>query len=266
MLWCKAKHFYLVQLEFVNISQEWVNCFLPYYLHGRPQSLKSSISNLRRRIIHLLYREKRDNVLEQQISRPIDTSTDMFQKAFQCVDWWGSCTLRNAAQKGFRTLFGNVLRVQWRKLLARNSEACCLMDGFLLSITPRTSSLMFWKVVCNPIAIFQVINNWSNFKSFVNWHHVFWILTVRKTASMASCKAWTTWGFFSLNFSKMVGTTFKRKHFKLLSIYFSVDLILRYCEHLLDLHMSQTSSSILLPDKPSIWLPWPLASHWHLSQ
>ncbi len=195
---------------------------------------------------------------------------------FQCVDWWGTCTLRNAAQKGFRTLFGNMLGVHWLKLLARNSEACCLMDGFLLSITPRTSSLMFCKVVCDTIAIFQVINNWSNFKSVVNWHHAFWILTVRKTASMASCKAWTTWGFFSLNFSKMVGTTFKRIHFKLLSIYFeqpslfaylfSMELILCHGEHLHDLHMSQTSSSILLPDKPSIWLPWPLASHWHLSQ
>ena len=36
-------------------------------------------------------------------------------------------------------------------------------------------------------------------------------LTVRKIASIASCRACTTWGFFSLNFSKMVGTTYKNE-------------------------------------------------------
>lgn len=41
---------------------------------------------------------------------------------------------------------------------------------------------------------------------------------------------------------------------------------LSHGEHLQDLHMSQTSSSVLLPVQPSTWLPWPLASHWHLSQ
>jgi hypothetical protein len=62
-----------------------------------------------------------------------------------------SGTLRNAGQKTLSMLFGNVAWVQWRKLLARNREACCLMEGFLLSITPNTSSLIFWRVVCKTI-------------------------------------------------------------------------------------------------------------------
>ncbi len=169
MLWCKAKHFYLVQLEFVNISQERVNCFLPYYLHGRPQSLKSSISNLRRRIIHLLYREKRDNVLEQHISRPIDTSTDMFQKAFQCVDWWGSCTLRNCCTEGLQNAFwqcaqGTVTKAsgeeQWsllldgRVLVVHHSQNILtdVLEGCLQSKSPF-SRLLITNQISNHLSI-----------------------------------------------------------------------------------------------------------------
>lgn len=43
-------------------------------------------------------------------------------------------------------------------------------------------------------------------------------LTVRKIASIASCRACTTWGFFSLNFSKMVGTTYESEQ---LEYYFA---------------------------------------------
>jgi len=56
-------------------------------------------------------------------------------------------TLRRAAHKGLRTFLDSVAWVQCLKERARNSEACCLMEGFLLSITARTSSDRFWRVV-----------------------------------------------------------------------------------------------------------------------
>lgn len=56
-------------------------------------------------------------------------------------------TLMRAAQKGLRTLLGSVACVQCLKERARNKEACCLMEGFLLSITDRISSDRFWRVV-----------------------------------------------------------------------------------------------------------------------
>jgi len=56
-------------------------------------------------------------------------------------------TLMRAAHSGLRTLLGSVACVQCLKERARNREACCLMEGFLLSITPRMSSDMFWRVV-----------------------------------------------------------------------------------------------------------------------
>lgn len=56
-------------------------------------------------------------------------------------------TLSRAAQKGFSKLFGSVEAVQWRKLLAMKRDVCCLMVGFLLSMTAKTSSLMFCSVV-----------------------------------------------------------------------------------------------------------------------
>lgn len=57
------------------------------------------------------------------------------------------CTLMRAAQRGLRTLLGSVACVQCLKERARNNEACCLMEGFLLSITDRMSSDRFWRVV-----------------------------------------------------------------------------------------------------------------------
>lgn len=56
-------------------------------------------------------------------------------------------TLRRAAQKGLRTVLDSVAWVQCLKERARNREACCLMEGFLLSITDRISSDRFWRVV-----------------------------------------------------------------------------------------------------------------------
>ena len=56
-------------------------------------------------------------------------------------------TLMRAAQKGLRTLLDRVAWVQCLKERARNSEACCLMEGFLLSITPKMSSDRFCRVV-----------------------------------------------------------------------------------------------------------------------
>lgn len=56
-------------------------------------------------------------------------------------------TLRRAAHKGLRTFLDSVAWVQCLKERARNSEACCLMEGFLLSITARISSDRFWRVV-----------------------------------------------------------------------------------------------------------------------
>lgn len=53
-----------------------------------------------------------------------------------------------AAQKGLRTLLGRVACVQCLKERAKNREACCLMEGFLLSITAKMSSDRFWRVVC----------------------------------------------------------------------------------------------------------------------
>lgn len=44
---------------------------------------------------------------------------------------------------------GSEAWVQRLKERARNRDACCLMDGFLLSITARTSSDRFCRVVCN---------------------------------------------------------------------------------------------------------------------
>lgn len=72
---------------------------------------------------------------------------DRFQihrKFFSFFFW---LTLIRAAQKGLRTLLGNVACVWILKLRARNKDACCLMDGFLLSITPKMSSDKCWRVV-----------------------------------------------------------------------------------------------------------------------
>lgn len=52
-----------------------------------------------------------------------------------------------AAHKGLRTLLGSVACVQCLKERAKNKEACCLMEGFLLSMTARMSSERFWRVV-----------------------------------------------------------------------------------------------------------------------
>lgn len=59
-------------------------------------------------------------------------------------------TLMRAAQKGLRRALGSEDWVQCLKERARNREACCLMDGFLLSITARMSSDRFCRVVCKP--------------------------------------------------------------------------------------------------------------------
>ena len=56
-------------------------------------------------------------------------------------------TLRRAAQKGLSTLLDRVAWVQCLKARARKREACCLMEGFLLSITPKMSSDRFCRVV-----------------------------------------------------------------------------------------------------------------------
>lgn len=58
-----------------------------------------------------------------------------------------SVTLIRAAHKGLRTPLGNVDCVWCLKLRAKNREACCLMEGFLLSITDKTSSDKCWRVV-----------------------------------------------------------------------------------------------------------------------
>lgn len=42
---------------------------------------------------------------------------------------------------------GNVACVWCLKLRAKNREACCLMEGFLLSITAKMSSDKCWRVV-----------------------------------------------------------------------------------------------------------------------
>lgn len=77
------------------------------------------------------------------ISRGKKSSLDIkYSPNFQRV-----CTLSRPAQKGFSKLLGRVEAVQWRKLLAIKSDVCCLMVGFLLSITAKTSSLMFCSVV-----------------------------------------------------------------------------------------------------------------------
>lgn len=44
---------------------------------------------------------------------------------------------------------GSEAWLQCLKERDRNRDACCLMDGFLLSITARTSSDRFCRVVCN---------------------------------------------------------------------------------------------------------------------
>lgn len=106
-------------------------------------------------------------------------------------------TLMRAAHRGLSRTLGSEAWEQSLKERARNREACCLMDGFLLSITARTSSDRFCRVVCkhrgaqhqNPVPQSSQ-QAWS--RPTVGLEQAGNRLTVRKMASMASWRAWTT--------------------------------------------------------------------------
>lgn len=82
---------------------------------------------------------------------------------------------------------GSEAWAQCLKERARNRDACCLMDGFLLSITDRMSSDRFCRVVCN--------HRWAareNQRCGDTSCTGAGGRTVRKMASMASWRACTT--------------------------------------------------------------------------
>lgn len=93
------------------------------------------------------------------------------------------------------------------------NSAQCLIKHKFSGVCFSTEKTMVLQQVAELV---HITSNWTSLKD--NWIiHIFlncnlrynddWSLTVRKMASIASCSAWTTWGFFSLNFSRMVGTT-----------------------------------------------------------
>lgn len=56
---CVLWDLYLIYFEFIQVGQERVHGSLPHHLHGRTQSFKGSVSDLRSRVVHLLQQRKR---------------------------------------------------------------------------------------------------------------------------------------------------------------------------------------------------------------
>lgn len=133
---------HLVQLEFVNICQEQVDSFFPHHLHGCPQSLKRSISDLWGRIVHLL-QEECNNLVHREVFKTCSTRaliqtyleercTEWLQNAFwQCTR--GAVTEAPGQEKRSLLLDGGVLVVHHPQNILADVLQVCLQYSWKLS-------------------------------------------------------------------------------------------------------------------------------------